>query len=139
MIKYFKKNMFLLKKYLLIIIFNILLYILTSFYFKNTEYQPLIMLMLIFVSNLFIYKGNIIFKYYLDIICNLIVGLLLMVFIHDSYIYSVIILSIFIPNNIVFMRSRISDNFFKRSLQYALSFFITILNMFISLFIALNL
>lgn len=133
--KYFKENKVLLEKYLLIIIFNIILYILNSFYLKNSDIGTIVMLILVFIFDMFIYyyKGTVTFKYYLDIICNILVGLLLTIIIDDYYIYSTNILSLFISNNIVFARSRLSNKFFKRSLQYMLIFLITILCMIINL------
>ena len=131
---YIKNNSTLLKKYSMIVIFNIIIYILTSFYFKVSDTGTLIMLIINFLSNLFIYnyKGCVEFKYYLDIIFNTIIGLLLMIFIKDEYNYVTVTLSLFLGNNIVFMRSRVSDKFFKRSLQYILILLITFLNLLIN-------
>lgn len=132
--KYINENKVLLKKYILIIVFNIILYILTSFYLKNNDTQSIIMLLLVFVSNLIIYTYNekVIFKYYLDIITNILVGFLLIIFIKDVYVYITTILSLYLSNNIVFMKSRFSNKFIKRSLQYMIIFLITILCVFIN-------
>lgn len=132
--KKLQENKVLLKKYLLIITFNIIIYILTSFYLKTSDTQTLVMLFIILIGDLIIYnyKEKVVFKYYLDILSNIIVGFLLFIFIKDDYVYLITILSIFISNNIVFMRSRISDKFLKRSLQYLLIFLITLLCMFIN-------
>lgn len=135
--KYFKENKILLQKYLFIMLFNIIIYILTSFYLKTNDIQSIIMLLIVFCFDMFIYyyKEKVKFKYYLDIITNIVVGIILLFLINDFYIYSVTLLSLFLANNIVYMKSRISDIFIIRSLQYALTFLITILCIFINLLI----
>ena len=135
--EYLKKNKLMFYKYMLVIIFNIIIYILTNFYFNSSDSGTIVMLIVVLIIDLFIlnYKEKTIFKYYLDIICNILIGFILLIFINDFYYYSTILLSLYLSNNIVFMRSRISDKFLKRSLQYLLTFFITIFCMFINLLI----
>ena len=68
-----------------------------------------------------------------DLLVNFIVGLILMIFIKEDLSYGIVIFSIFLGNNIVFTKSRLSKNFWLRSLQYILSFIFTVLIMFINL------
>lgn len=133
--KYINDNKSLLIKYGLIIIFNIIIYILCNYYFKSSDTGYVIMLFVVFIFNLFIYnyKGQVLFKYHLDIICNLIVGIILLLFIKNNYSYIVVTFSLFLSNNIVFMKSRISDKILLRSIQYLLILLLTFLSTFISL------
>jgi len=133
--KYINDNKSLLIKYGLIIIFDIIIYILCNYYFKSSDTGYVIMLFVVFIFNLFIYnyKGQVLFKYHLDIICNLIVGIILLLFIKNNYSYIVVTFSLFLSNNIVFMKSRISDKILLRSIQYALIFLFTLLSTVISL------
>ena len=126
---YFKKNKVLLKKYLFIMLINIISFILCDFYFKSSDTGYVIMLVIVLFYNLFIYyyKEKVKFKYYLDLLCNLLVGCILYIFIKDINIYIIVTFSLFLSNNIVFMKSRISDKLLKRSLQYALIFLLTVL------------
>jgi len=133
--KYINDNKSLLIKYGLIIIFDIIIYILCNYYFKSSDTGYVIMLFVVFIFNLFIYnyKGQVLFKYHLDIICNLIVGIIFLLFIKNNYSYIVVTFSLFLSNNIVFMKSRISDKILLRSIQYALIFLFTLLSTVISL------
>ena len=133
--KYIKVNKELLIKYLLVLISNIILFILCNFYFSNNKYMALILLFIIIILNMIIYyyRGNKTYKWYLDIICNIVVGIILMLFIKDRLEYSNILLSIFLANNIIFMRSRYSDKIYKRCIQYLMIFGYTIICMFINI------
>ena len=133
--KYLKDNNQLLMKYLLIIVFNVILFIFTNFYLKNFEYKLLVLMGVVVLVDMIIYylKGTIKFITRYDFIANFISGLILMLFLKDDLEYSKVILSVFFGNNIVFIRSRFSDNFLKRSGQYALILINTILSMFLSL------
>ena len=135
--KYIKENKELLIKYLFIIITNILLYILCGFYFKNSMYKDIILLLATVVIDMIIYhyKGIKKFNLYLDIVCNIIIGSILLFFERNMLNYSNILVSLFIANNIIFTRSRLSDNFWLKTLQYIMILISTIICMFINLFI----
>ena len=134
---YLKENKELLIKYLFIIISNILIYILSNFYFKNFEYSSIIMFLIVIAFDMFIYyyKGTKKFKIYLDIISCFVIGLILLLFIDDPIYYSCILFNLFFANNIAFMQSRKSEKVFLRGLQYLLIIFITILCMILNLLI----
>ena len=134
--KYIKENKKLLIKYSLIIVSNILLVILNNFYLKNNNYKNMILLFIIVVSDLIIcnYKEKVEFKWYLDLIFNFIIGLILMFITNNIIDYSIILLSLYLATNIIFVRSRYSDKFSKRILQYIMIFIYTILIMFINIF-----
>ncbi|MBQ3021300.1 MAG: hypothetical protein IJD92_03655 [Bacilli bacterium] len=127
--KWFKDNKQLLYKYLLVLIFNIILHILCNYYFKNSEYVSIYLLFAVLISNLIIYyiKGIVRYKYYLDIILNVILGFIIILFTKDFYIYSTSLFSIVLANNIIFMRSRLSEKLLKKTLQYLLILLISIL------------
>ena len=133
--KYIKDNKELLIKYLLVLISNIILFILCNFYFSNSKYMTLTLLFIIIILDMIIYyyRGNKTYKWYLDIICNIVVGIILMLFIKDRLEYSNILLSIFLANNIIFMRSRYSDKIYKICIQYLMIFGYTIICMFINI------
>lgn len=135
--KYIKNNKELLIKYLFIIISNILIYIICNFYFKTSMYKDIITLLIVVIVDMIIYyyKGTRKFIYYLDLLTNFIIGLILMLFIKDSLSYSNALFSLFFANNIIFMRSRFSDKFLKKTLQYLMIFIYTILTMFVNLLI----
>lgn len=135
--KYFKDNKQLILKYIYIFIMNILLFILCSFYFKSSQYKYLIMLLLNIISNMFIYyyKGTLKFKIYLDFILNILLSLILIIFINNSLDYCSVVFSLLFSNNIIFIRSRLSDNFIKRSIQYLMMFISSLLVLFIATFI----
>ena len=132
--KYIKENKELLLKYLLVIITNIIISIMCNFYFKNTEYRYLIMLGLAVIIDFIIYyyKGTKVFNTYLDFITNFIIGLILIIFCKYQLDYASICFSLIFANNIIFMRSRYSDKFFKRSLQYLLILIFSIISLFIN-------
>lgn len=134
---YLKKNKDLLINYLLIIISNILLYIFCGFYLKNFEYASIIMFLLIVIVGLIIYnfRNCIKFKIYLDIICCVLLGFVMMFFENKPIMYSYNLFNMFFANNIVFMLSRKSEKYFKRVLQYILIIVIAILCMLINLFV----
>lgn len=135
--KYIKENKKLLLKYLLIVVSNIVLCILCSFYFKTSTYKNIIMLLLVIVLDMVIYyyKEKEKFNLYLDIVCNIIVGLILLIFERNMLSYSNILVSLFLANNIVFTRSRLSNKFFMKTLQYMMILINTIICMFINLLI----
>lgn len=137
--KYIKENKELLLKYLMIIISNIVLYILTSFYFRNYEYGSIIMFVLIVIDDYIIYnyKGTKKFKIYLDILCCFIVGLIMLFFKNDALLYSYYLFNLFFANNIVFMQSRKSEKIFNRGLQYISILLLTILCMVLNIVIYL--
>ncbi len=122
-------------KYLFILISNILVYILCNFYFDTYKY--IVMILITVGVDMFIcyYKKKSEFKFYLDIICNFIVGLFLLVFIKNQYDYIGALFSLFLANNVVFMRSRINDKFLKKLLQYFLIFLYSVVCIFINVFI----
>ena len=133
--KYINDNKNLLKKYSLIIIFNIIMYLLCDFYFKSSDTGYVVMLLIVFIFNLFVYnyKEKTIFKYYLDLLCNLIVGTILLIFIKNINIYIIVTFSLYLSNNIVFMKSRLNEKLIMRSIQYALIFLLTLLSTIISM------
>ena len=133
--KYIKENENLLKKYCLIIIFNIISYLLCNFYFKSSETGYVIMLLVVFIFNLFMlnYKEKTKFKYYLDLVSNLLVGIILLLFIKNINIYIIVTFTLYLSNNIVFMKSRLSEKILIRSIEYALIFLLTLFSTIISL------
>lgn len=135
--KYIKENKELLLKYLLIIITNIIIYILCSFYFKTSTYKNIIMLLIVVILDMIIYhyKGTNKFNIYLDLITNILIGLILLILERNMLNYSNVLVSLFIANNIVFTRSRISEKFLKKTLQYIMILINTIICMFINLLI----
>lgn len=132
-------NKLLLRKYLLILISNILIVIFSNFYLVSSEYKDLIeLLVLIIISFLiYIYKEKLEYNYILDFLICFILGLIFM-FIKDKMIYVYTIFNVDLANNIFFMKSRLSDKFIKKSFQYALIFVITVLEVFINGFIYLT-
>lgn len=135
--KYIKENKKILLKYLFVIITNILLYIFCSFYLKNSTYKDIIMLLIVVIVDIVIYyyKGIEKFNLYLDLLCNIIVGFILLIFERNMLSYSKILVSLFIANNIVFTRSRLSNKFWMKILQYIMILINTIICMFINLLI----
>jgi len=135
--KYIKENENLLKKYCLIIIFNIISYLLCNFYFKSSETGYVIMLLVVFIFNLFMlnYKEKTKFKYYLDLVSNLLVGIILLLFIKNINIYIIVTFTLYLSNNIVFMKSRLSEKILIRSIEYALIFLLTLLSTIITFYI----
>ena len=95
--KYIKENKKLLLKYLFVIITNILLYIFCSFYLKNSTYKDIIMLLIVVIVDIVIYyyKGTKKFNLYLDLLCNIIVGFILLIFERNMLSYSKILVSLF--------------------------------------------
>ena len=132
---YINNNKELIKKYILIILANIIIYILGNFYFKNLEYKDILIFLLILIVStvIYFYKGTKIFKYELDIISNLITGLLLLPFIKKDIDYSTILFTIFFANNIVYMKSRASEKLLRRSFQYLSILLITVISMIINI------
>ena len=132
---FIKENGCLLKKYSLIIIFNIIAFLLCDFYFKKSDTGYVIMLLLVIIFNLFIlnYKEKIKFKYLLDLLCNFLVGLILLLFIKNVNIYLIVTFSLYLANNIVFMKSRLNKKILIRSIEYALIFLLTLSSSIISL------
>ena len=132
--KYIKDNKKLLIKYLILLILNVVVTILCNYYFKDVRYKDIILLFVVVICDLVIYyfKGIVKYIWYLDIICNFIVGLVCMIFIKDMYNYTSVLLSLFLANNIIFMRSRYSDKIYKKFIQYIKIFIYTILCMFIN-------
>ena len=135
--KFIKENKELLLKYLFIIITNIILYIFCGFYLKNYEYKDIILLLLVVGIDMVIYhyRGKIKFNLYLDLVCNILVGIILLIFERNMLSFSKILVSLFIANNIIFTRSRVSSNFWLKNLQYILIIVNTIVCMFINLMI----
>ena len=135
--KYIRRNKELLLKYLFIIITNIILYIFCGFYFKSSKYKEIILLLCIVVIDMIIYhyRGKLKFNLYLDLLCNIIVGFILLIFERNMLSYSKILVSIFIANNIIFTRSRLSNNFWIKGLQYVLILVNAVTSMFINLMI----
>jgi len=139
--KYFKENKELIKKYLYVILFNIISYFLCDFYFNSSDKGYVVMLLVVFLFDLFIfnYKNKIKCKYILDLLSNLLVGLILQLFIKDINTYIIVTFSLFLSNNIVFMKTRLSEKLLLRSIEYALIFLLTLLltitNVFIYYFI----
>jgi len=135
--KYFNENKMLLKKYGLIILFNILAYLLCNFYFNSSDTGYIIMLLVVLIFNLFVfnYKEKTKYKYYLDLLCNFLVGVILLLFIKNINLYIIVTFSLYLSNNIVFMKSRLSEKIILRSIEYALIFLLTLLSTIISSFI----
>jgi len=69
--KYIRDNKVMLLKYLSVVVSNILLYILVSFYFRNVENNFLILFVVVAIFDyiIFNYKDKIKYNYLLDIIC----------------------------------------------------------------------
>lgn len=132
---YINNNKELIKKYILIILANIIIYILGSFYFKNLEYKDILIFLLILIIStvIYFYKGTKKFRYELDIISNLITGLLLIPLIKKDIDYSTILFTIFFANNIVYMKSRSSEKILRRSFQYLSILLITVISMIINI------
>lgn len=135
--KYIKENKELLLKYLFIIITNIILYIFCGFYLKNSMYKDIILLLFVVIIDMIIYyyKGKLKFNLYLDLLCNIVIGFILFIFENNMLSYSKILVSLFIANNIIFTRSRLSDKFWIKGLQYILIIVNTIICMFINLMV----
>ena len=133
--KYIKENKLLLLKYLFIIIINFLVYIFINFYFNSSMYKEIYMLFCVIVLDtiIYYYKEKTKFIWYFDYIVNLVVGFILLCFFKDIINYGTVLFSIILSNNIVFMRSRLSDKFLKKTFQYFFMFFSSILSLFISL------
>lgn len=134
---YIRENKELLFKYLLIIISNIIICIFTNFYLKNYIYKDLVMLLVTVVINtlIYYYRGTKVFKVYFDFVTNFIVGLILMFYTKDMLIYGTILFSLFFSNNIVFVKSRLSEKYIIKTLQYLMILIYTIISMFINLLI----
>ena len=135
--KYLKDNKQLLLKYVYMFIMNILLFIICNFYFNSSQYKYLIMMLLNIISNMFIYyyKGTVKYKIYLDFILNITLSLILLLFINNTYDYCSVVFSLLFSNNIIFIRSRLSANFIKKSIQYLMMFIYSLLVLFIVTFI----
>ena len=133
--EYIKNNKLLLLKYLFIIIINFLVYIFVNFYFNSSSYKEIIMLFSVIILDtiIYYYKEKTIFIWYYDYVVNSIVGLILMCFFRNAIDYGTVLFSIFLSNNIIFIRSRLSDKFLLKNLQYILMLINSILNLFISL------
>ena len=132
--KYLRDNKCLFLNYIYIFISNILVYILSNFYFRNIEYKDLIMLLIVVVIDYFIflkYKSK--FILYFDFIINFLIGLLLMLFSKDNLSYATSLFSIVFANNIVFVKSRVSDKILKKNFQYFMAFINTMLILFFNL------
>ncbi len=132
----FIKNKTLIYKYLCILISNILLSILCNFYLKNFVYKDVILILLVVISDLiiYLYKDKCKFKYLYDFIFSIILGLLFM-FIRDKNLYVMTLFILFMGNNIIFMKSRISEKVLKKGLQYFLIPIISFIEVFLSGFI----
>ena len=137
--KYIKENRELLNKYLLILMSNILIYILCSYYFRTSKYIYVYVLFIniIFDMIIYYYNGTIKFKVYLDFILNIIISLILLSFINNIYDYYSIVFSLVFSNNIIFMRSRYRENIFIKSLQYLMIMIYSLIVLFIAGFIYL--
>lgn len=133
--KYLKDNKVLLLKYLGVIVSNILIYILVSFYFKNIENNFLIMCVFAIGFNIFIfyYKEKVICKYYLDLLCCIISGFILNFFIRNDLMYSTILFTLFFANNVIFMKNRKEGKVLSKMLNYLLVLVITVVAMFVNL------
>ena len=131
--EYVKNNINLFKKYGLIVISNIVIFILTNYYLKNFEFKYLVMILINTLIDLLIYyyKGKVIFNKYIDYIVNIIIGLIIIFFAKNIIEYDTILFSLLFSNNIVFIRSRLSEKFIVKSSQYLLMLFNTIVVMFI--------
>ena len=125
----------LIKKYILIIISNLVLYLLSRYYLNFTDYKYLIMLVLVVIVDLFIYyyKEKIQFNLYLDFLTNLMISLILIIFNKNVLEYCSVVFSIVFANNIIFMRSRFSDKLFKRSIQYLMILIYSLITLFLSI------
>ena len=135
--KYINENKQLLLKYMYIFIMNILLFIICNYYFKSSQYKFMIMLILDIIMDqvIYYYKGVKVFKVYLDFIFNLLISVLFILIINNTYDYCSAVFSILFANNIVFIRSRISDKFIKRSIQYLMMFIYSLLVLSICTFL----
>lgn len=118
--KYLKDNKLLILKYLFIFISNILIYYFSSFYLKSINNKEIIMFFIIFIMDyiIYFYKSKTRFKYVYDIIINILLSLILIIFEKNTYLYGINLFSIVLANNIVFMISRYNENIYKRTLQY---------------------
>ena len=132
---YLKDNKVLLLKYLGVIVSNILIYILVSFYCKNIENNFLIMCVVAIGFNIFIfyYKEKVICKYYLDLLCCVVSGFILNFFIKDDLIYSTILFTLFFANNVIFMKNRKEGKVLSKMFSYLLVLVITVVAMFFNL------
>ena len=83
------------------------------------------------------YKGTKKFVNYLDFIFNLILSMILIIPIKNTLEYSTILFTLVFTNNIIFIRSRLSNKFFIKSIQYLMMLLYSILTMFVSIFIYL--
>lgn len=135
--KYINENKNLILQYLYIIISNILVTILVNYYFKNFIYKDILLLALVLIIDMVIYyyKGKNRFVFYLDLLVNIFVGLLILVSTNKLIDYSTMLLSLFLANNIVYVRSRLSDSFIKMTLQYFMVLAYTILGMLLNIII----
>lgn len=135
--KYINENKNLILQYLYIIISNILVTILVNYYFKNFIYKDILLLALVLIFDMVIYyyKGKNRFVFYLDLLVNIFVGLLILVSTNKLIDYSTMLLSLFLANNIVYVRSRLSDSFIKMTLQYFMVLAYTILGMLLNIII----
>ena len=133
--EYIKTNKDLLMKYLYIIISNILIVILCNFYFKNSEYKDIFIMFIAIIFDMIIYyyKGIKSFKILLDSLVNFIIGLILMFFYKDIISFGIVLFSLFFSNNLVFIRSRLKEKFWKNTLEYILVFIINIIIIFINM------
>lgn len=133
--KHINKDLIL--QYLYIVISNLLLTICVNYYFKNFIYKDILLLVLVLIFDMIIYyyKGKNKFIFYLDLFVNIIIGLLILLFTNKLVDYSNILLSLFLANNIVYIRSRLSDSFIKMTLQYFMVLVYTVLGMFINIMI----
>ena len=130
--KYIKENKELLFKYFLVLISNILIYFICDFYFASNKYIFMMVIAIIVDLIIYYYMGTKVFKYYLDFIVNFIVGCILIFLINDKIDYSSAVFSLVFANNIVFIRSRLSDKFIKESIQYLLMLIYSILCLFLT-------
>ena len=133
--KHINKDLIL--QYLYIVISNLLLTIFVNYYFKNFIYKDILLLVLVLIFDMIIYyyKGKNKFIFYLDLFVNIIIGLLILLFTNKLVDYSNMLLSLFLANNIVYVRSRLSDSFIKMTLQYFMVLVYTVLGMFINIMI----
>jgi len=128
--EWFKNNKNLLHVYLYIFISNIILCIFCNFYFRSIDFKEILLLFAVVIVDFILYlKYKVKFKFYFDIIVNFIVGLILMLFYKNLNV----ILSIFFANNIIFVKSRLSNKFILRSLQYIMMLGYTVINLFLIL------
>ena len=134
--KYIKDNKVLLLKYLSVIISNILIYILVSFYFKSVSNNFLIMCVVAIIVDIIIFnvKEKVKCVYLLDFITSIVVGLLLGLFIKNDLMFSTIMFSLMFGNNIIFMKTRDKDEkIMKRMFNYLMIIVVTIISMFVCL------